>query len=161
MTIFSFRTVCAGTLLVLALTPIGSCGGGSGPADRGSVAAGDSPESSDPRDEKAEQARKYCEHSIARSEVQPPDRLSRKAIMACLTALRPEIGECGQGVPRELILKIIVNKDGTVRSTFPVGEGADCPEAACVQKVVSEAEFPRFKGSAQQVIEKYPFELGE
>jgi hypothetical protein len=161
MTIFSLRTACAGALLVLALTPLGSCGGSAAATDRGSVAAGDSPERATPKDKKAEQARKYCEHSIAKSEVQPPDRLSRKPIMACLTALRPEIAECGQGVPRELILKIIVGKDGTVKSTFPVGDGADCPEAACVQEVVSRAKFPRFKGSTQQVIEKYPFELGE
>lgn len=118
--------------------------------------------SSAPVDKEAEQAQAFCEHAVKKSVLQPPDALSRKQIMACLTAVRPALNkDCSKGIGREVVLKLVIDKSGDVVEAFPVGDAADSPQAACVADIVKQVKFPMFKGSAQQVIEKYPFKLGE
>ena len=135
----------------------GSSGGGGESSSGGPDVATDLPD-----DDLADAARIYCEHSVAESALQPPDALSRKQIQACLLAIRPKLNaQCGKGVPREIVLKIIVNKTGAVGDAFAVGAGADSPEATCAAGLVKSVVFPQFKGSTQQLIEKYPFNIGQ
>ena len=63
------------------------------------------------------------------------------------------------GVPKEVVMKIIVDKAGTVTGAFAVGDNCDCPEAACITEKVKAVVFPKFKAQGQQVIEKYPFKI--
>jgi hypothetical protein len=111
-------------------------------------------------DEQAQQAQKKCEAEIEKATLQPPDSLAAVQVHACLIGARPEWSKCDKGVARELTLKIIVEKTGAVSSAFPVGDGADCPEAKCVADAVSAVKFPQFKGTTQQTL-KYPFKLGQ
>jgi len=145
---------------VAALVAAPGCGGKAGAG--GASSSGGASGVDLPPDPTADAARNYCEHAVAEAVLQPPDALSRKQIQACLTALRPRLnGECGKGAPREIVLKIVVDKSGAVSDAFGVGDGADSPEAACAAEIVKTALFPQFKGTAQQVIEKYPFTLGK
>ncbi len=158
-----FLVVCA--LGLCGALILSGCGGASAPAsvgpDEGNDVVASAVNKGDlPDDPQAEQATKYCEHSINKSVNQPPDSLDRKQIQACLTAIRPQMkAKCSKGIKRSLVLKIIVEKTGTVGDAFALGDGADSPEASCVAEMVKEVKFPQFKGSAQQVIQKYPFEL--
>ena len=140
-----------------------ACGcGGAAAAGGGGGFEGSGGEMNLPPDALADSARVYCEHDVKESVIQPPDALSRKQIQACLTAIRPRLNaECGKGVPREIILKIVVNKTGAVGEAFAVGDGADSPEATCAAGIVKGVVFPQFKGSQQQLIEKYPFTIGK
>ncbi len=114
-----------------------------------------------PKDETAEQAKKYCDNEVEKSDTQPPDSLNRKQIQACLTSIRPILNaKCAKGVEKEIVLKVIIEKTGSVSGAFAVGDSADCPEAACVSEQVTKVVFPKFKAKQQQVIEKYPFKLG-
>ncbi len=139
------------------------CGGAAASGSGGGSSDGDEPGgSSAPVDKEAEQAEAFCEHAVKKSINQPPDALSRKQIMACLTAVRPALDkDCSKGIGRKVVLKLVIDKSGDVVDAFPVGDAADSPQAACVADIVRQVKFPRFKGSAQQVIEKYPFKLGE
>lgn len=111
-------------------------------------------------DEKAAQAKLYCEHEIKKGEKSPFDLLGKKQISSCLIALRPSIRQkCSKGVKKQVILKIIVGKDGAVLGAFPVGEHSDSVEAGCVADQVKPTIFPKFTGKEQQVIDKYPFEI--
>ena len=139
------------------------CGGAAASGSGGVSSDGDKPGgSSAPADKEAEQAQAFCEHAVTKSINQPPDALSRKQIMACLTAVRPALNkDCSRGIGREVVLKLVIDKSGEVIDAFPVGDAADSPQAACVADIVKNVKFPMFKGSSQQVIEKYPFKLGE
>ena len=139
------------------------CGGAAASGSGGDSAdVGGHGGSSAPVDKEAEQAQAFCEHAVNKSIIQPPDALSRKQIMACLTALRPALNkDCSKGIGREVVLKLVIDKTGDVVEAFPVGDAADSPQATCVADIVKQVKFPMFKGSAQQVIEKYPFKLGE
>jgi len=113
-----------------------------------------------PEDPVAKQAAAFCNHAVEDSVMQPLDQLDKKHISACLIAIRPAINqECGKGAAKEIILKIIVDKSGEVTGAFPIGNGADSPEAACITNKVKAVKFPRFIAVPQQVIEKYPFKI--
>jgi hypothetical protein len=142
---------------------LSGCGGAAASGSGEGSSDGDKPGgSSVPADEEAEQAQAFCEHAVAKSINQPPDALSRKQIMACLTAVRPALNkDCSKGIGREVVLKLVIDKSGDVIDAFPVGDAADSPQAGCVAEIVKQVKFPMFKGSSQQVIEKYPFKLGE
>jgi len=113
-----------------------------------------------PGDDQAEKAKIFCEHEIEKSATQPPDALTRKQIVACLTAIRPDYqAKCGKGIQRSILLKIIVEKSGLVSEAFSIGDSADSPEAECVVNMVKDTKFPLFKASNQQVIQKYKFEI--
>ena len=156
---FIARLVIPGlTVLLLA-----GCGGAAASGSGGVSSDGDGlGGGSAPVDKEAEQAQAFCEHAVAKSVNQPPDALSRKQIMACLTAARPALNkDCSKGIGREVVLKLVIDKSGDVIDAFPVGAAADSPQAGCVAEIVKQVKFPMFKGSSQQVIEKYPFKLGE
>jgi hypothetical protein len=111
-------------------------------------------------DPKVDEARDRCEKEIETSELQPPDLLGKMQIHSCLYAIRPQIAECSKGVEREVIIKMMIEKDGHISNTFATGDTSDSPEAQCVAKIVKEVTFPKFKGQTQQIV-KYPFKLGE
>jgi len=145
---------CAGT------TSTGSSSPATSPlnTDKGSATPKVSQEK--PADDQAEKAKIFCEHEIEKSTTQPPDALTRKQIVACLTAIRPDYQtKCGKGIQRSILLKIIVEKSGLVSEAFSIGDSADSPEAECVVKMVKDTKFPLFKASNQQVIQKYKFEI--
>jgi len=149
-------TICAIALLAQA------CGGAAAGGPSETISEGGAPgPAAAPASPKEEQAQKFCANAVEKAALQPPDTLSRKQIQACLIGAMPEIRTCGKGVKREVVLKIVLDKSGAVGNAFPVGDAADSPEATCVAEKVSAVKFPQFKGAAQQVIEKYPFELGE
>jgi hypothetical protein len=111
-------------------------------------------------DSQAEQAALFCSHEIKKSDLQPPDMLNKKQINSCLIAIRPQIQqECSKGVAKEIIVKIILDKSGTVKGAFSVGDSADSAEANCIVSKVKEVVFPKFKAVNQQIIEKYPFKI--
>lgn len=111
-------------------------------------------------DETAANAKQYCDNEVKKGTQNPVALLDKKQISACLIALRPTIkAECTKNVKREIVLKIIIGKDGSVVGAFPVGDGADSVEAACVAEKVKPAIFPSFTAKEQIVIEKYPFEI--
>lgn len=140
------------------------CAAGCGGAAAGSegAGAGSKPGTEEPKDAQAEAARQFCEHDVKAAGLQPPDSLSRKQIVACITALRPKINaECAKSAPREVLLKIVIDRSGAVAEAFPIGDAADSPEAACAAGIVRTAVFPHFKGAPQQVIQKYPLTIGK
>lgn len=160
-----FRICCVlgvGTLLGALLCLSSGCGGATEGAGFDELDPGDAPgAATTPASPQEQQAKKYCDNEVDKAALQPPDALSRKQIQACLIGLTPQVRTCGKGVKREVVLKIVVDKSGAVANAFPVGDAADSPEATCVADKVKGLKFPQFKGSAQQVIEKYPFEIGE
>jgi len=147
--------------VALSLCLAAGCGGAS--AKSGDIEPGTGGANAGlPKDEQAESARGFCEHDVKAAELQPPDALSRKQIMACITALRPQIkNDCAKNAPRDITLKIIIDKSGKVTEAFPIGDGADSPEASCAAGIVKTAVFPAFKGALQQVIQKYPLSVGK
>ena len=112
------------------------------------------------QDPKVEEAKTRCESEIKKSELQPGDALVPIQVHACLYAIKPDVAACTSGPKREVVIKIIVEKTGVVSNAFPVGDTADSSDAKCVAEAVKKATFPKFKGSAQQML-KYPFTLGE
>jgi hypothetical protein len=160
-----YKTCCtigAGTILSAMLFLAPGCGGASEGAGFEELDLGDTPgAATTPASPKEQQAKAYCDNEVERATLQPPDILSRKQIQACLIGQMPQIRTCGKGVKREVVLKIVIDKSGEVANAFPVGDAADSPEAACVAEKVTGLKFPQFKATAQQVIEKYPFEIGE
>jgi hypothetical protein len=115
-----------------------------------------------PKDAQAEAAQTFCAHDIKAAELQPPDALTRKQIMACITAIRPQLkAQCAKSAPRDIVLKIVIEKTGKVLEAFAIGDGADSPEATCAAGLVKAVQFPQFKGAPQQVIQKYPMSVGK
>ncbi|MBN2802051.1 MAG: hypothetical protein JXR91_03035 [Deltaproteobacteria bacterium] len=115
-----------------------------------------------PKDEQAEAADKFCKNEIEKSKNEPVELLDKKQIKSCIVALRPAIkAECDKGVKKELIMKIVINKDGSVSGAFAIGDGADCEEATCIAEKIKSASFPAFTAKETQVIEKYPFVTGQ
>lgn len=110
-------------------------------------------------DPKVAEAAQRCAMEIEQAEMQPPDQLSKLQIAACMYASTPEVQKCSKDAPVEIVLKVVVNKDGSVANAFPVGDSADSPEAGCVAEVIKGVKFPKFKGLTQQNI-KYPFTVG-
>jgi len=154
------RTVVTAVFAGIVTCLIIACGGASASGAGGSSASGGGPGGGGAVDEQADQAQKKCDSEIEKAVLQPPDTLEKVHVHACLIGARPEWAKCGKGVARELTVKIIVEKTGQVSSAFPIGEGADSPEATCVAEVVQKVKFPQFKAAAQQTL-KYPFKLGE
>ncbi len=155
-----------GFLFTFATIAILICGCGGTPttsAGTGTITDGDAPVATPaPVDKKAEQAKAYCENEIEKSINQPPDTLSKKQIMACFTAIRSELAhKCRRTSDREIVLKVVVDKTGSISDAFAVGASADFPEAECVCERVKEVKMPQFKGVGQQVIEKFPFKLAQ
>ncbi|MBN2529501.1 MAG: hypothetical protein JXR76_24145 [Deltaproteobacteria bacterium] len=125
--------------------------------------AGSTSMSSKP-DKKAEEAGKYCAHEIETAKNTPNELLNKKQIGGCLLALRPQIRtDCAKNLPpggkKEVVLKIIIGKDGNVVGVFPIGDNADSAEATCVAGKVKPVSFPQFTAKDQQVVEKYPFSV--
>ena len=113
-------------------------------------------------DKVAEQADAYCKNEIKKGAQKPFDLLDKKQIKACIIAVRPKIKtQCDKGVKKEIILKIVVAKDGTVSGAFAIGDGADSDESQCVAEQIKSASFPAFSSKETQVIEKYPFTIGQ
>ena len=98
----SHALVVFGSPLLLALS-LGCGGASAGGADAESGGTGANADL--PKDAQAEAAKTFCEHELKAAELQPPDMLSRKQIMACITALRPRLNtECKKSAPRDILL---------------------------------------------------------
>ncbi len=110
-------------------------------------------------DPKISEAQLRCAKEIEQAELQPPDQLSKIQIAACMYASTDKAQKCFRDAPKEVVVKVVINKDGTVANAFPIGDSADSPEAGCVADVVKSVTFPKFKGQPQQNI-KYPFNVG-
>lgn len=140
-------------------------GCGSAPPNVENQAAGPQKESSSDAvakaqsDPKVAEAEQRCAMEIEQAKLQPPDQLSKIQIAACMFAATPKVQACAKDAPVEVVLKVVINKDGSVANAFPVGDSADSPEAGCVAEVIKGVVFPLFKGQTQQNI-KYPFTVG-
>ncbi len=131
------------------------------PVNHPATAAGKPAEPEKP-DEQAIAADAWCRKAVESSAAAPVEMLEKKDINACLVAIRPVIRkDCSQGVKKEIILKIIIAKDGSVTGAIPTGDAADSTEARCIVDRVKAVTFPAFTAKDTLVIEKYPFALGE
>jgi hypothetical protein len=86
-----------------------------------------------------------------------PEQLGREDIRRGMLAIRPAATACYQREHRAgtALVSLIIDPEGTVRSTELVGVLAGTPTGACVTEAVRQARFPRFKGAPMSVT--YPF----
>jgi hypothetical protein len=86
-----------------------------------------------------------------------PATLSKNQIRAVMQKLNPQIRKCGEGKVGNLILNLIVNSDGSVKSVKITGDFANDPVGKCAEGVAKTAKFPPFKNPTMTVTYPYVF----
>ena len=83
-----------------------------------------------------------------REEAAPPPPLSQADISRVMAGVKTRSKDCARQFGQKGIaeLKLVVNKDGRVTDVTVGGKLASMPVAACIEKVVRAASFPRSAG---------------
>ena len=86
-----------------------------------------------------------------------PATLSKNQIRTVMQKLNPKIMKCGEGKVGNLILNLVVNNDGSVKSAKASGEFANDPTGKCAENVAKGAKVPPFKNPTMTVTYPYRF----
>lgn len=86
-----------------------------------------------------------------------PATLNKNQIRSVMKKLNPKIMKCGEGKVGTLILNLIVNNDGSVKSAKASGQFANNPTGKCAEKIAMKAKFPSFKNQTMNVTYPYVF----
>ena len=86
-----------------------------------------------------------------------PATLNKNQIKAVMRKLNPKIQKCGEGKVGNLILMLVVNSDGTVKSVKSSGQFASDPTGKCAEQVAMKAKFPPFTNASANVTYPYVF----
>lgn len=79
---------------------------------------------------------------------------------AVLASLGPKIEECARAadVTGEVEVRVAVSQDGSVKASRLLGDFDGTPAAACIQSLVAQTHYQRFKGASIKLSHRFSVE---